>query len=95
VAILHIEHHVRDFDAWKRSFDSDPVGREQGGVRRYRILQAADDPNFVIIELDFDSADEAEAFGERLRELWGRVGDQLGLEGPEARVFESVEAGDS
>ena len=36
-AVLYIEHAVRDFDAWKRAFDSDPVGREQNGVRRYRV----------------------------------------------------------
>jgi hypothetical protein len=53
--ILQIQHAVRDFDAWKRAFDSDPVGRQQGGVRRYRILRAADDPNFVVIELEFDT----------------------------------------
>ena len=91
MAILQIQHAVRDFGAWKQAFDNDPVGREQGGVRRYRILQAGDDPNFVVIELEFDSAEQAEAFGGRLRELWGRVGDELGLEGPQARIFDSVE----
>jgi hypothetical protein len=30
VPILQIEHGVRDFDAWKIVFDSDPVVREQG-----------------------------------------------------------------
>lgn len=92
MATLQIQHAVRDFEAWKRAFDSDPVGRERGGVRRYRILQAADDPNFVVIELDFDSTGEAEAFGAKLRELWGRAGDELGLVGPQARVFDAVEA---
>jgi hypothetical protein len=91
MAILQIQHAVRDFDGWKRAFDSNPIGREQGGVRRYRVLQATDDPNFVVIELEFDSFEEAEAFGDRLRELWGRAGDELGLEGPQARVFDSVE----
>ena len=84
MAVLQIQHAVRDFGAWKRAFDSDPVGRDRGGVRRYRILRAADDPNFVVIELEFESAAEAEAFAGRLRELWGRVGDDLGLEGPRA-----------
>ena len=92
MAILHIEHAVRDFDAWKQSFDDDPVGREQGGVRRYRILRDTGDPNFVVIELEFDSRDEAEDFGAKLRELWGRVGDQLGLDGPQARVFRAAES---
>ena len=92
--ILQIQHATRDFDAWKQSFDSDPVGREQGGVRNYRILRGTDDPNYVVIELEFDSTGEAEAFGGKLRELWGRVGDELGLEGPQARVLDSVETGE-
>jgi len=91
MTILQIQHKSRDFESWKQSFDSDPVGREQGGVRRYRILQAADDPNFVIVDLEFDSAGEAETFGAKLREVWDRVGDKLGLEAPQARVLDEVE----
>lgn len=90
--ILQIDHRVRDFNAWKQAFDSDPVGRAQGGVRRYRIARFADDPNHVVVDLEFDSADAAEAFGGTLRELWGRVGSELGLEGPQARVLEKVES---
>ena len=91
--VLQIEHAVRDFDRWKEAFDSDPVGRAQGGVRRHRILRAADDPNFLVIELDFDGTDEAEAFAGRLRELWsGGAAERLGLQGPAARVLENVEA---
>jgi hypothetical protein len=87
--ILHIEHAVRDFDQWKQAFDSDPVGREQGGVRGYRILRAADDPNFVVIELEFEGAAEAEAFKGRLQELWsGGASERLGLQSPKARVME-------
>ena len=93
-AVLYIEHSVRDFDAWKRAFDTDPVGREQNGVRRYRILRAADDPNFVVIELEFDGATEAEAFAGKLRELWGGVTDELGLVGRELRVLHSLEGVD-
>jgi hypothetical protein len=92
--ILQIEHTVRDFDAWKEAFDNDPVGREQGGVRRYRVSRLKDDPNHVQVDLEFDSSDEAEAFGGRLRELWGRVGADLGLESPQARVLETVESKD-
>lgn len=91
MAILQIEHRVRDFDAWKQAFDNDPIGRQQGGVRRYRILRAIDDPNYVTIELDFDSSNEAESFRTALRDLWDRVGDTLGLEDPQARILEPVE----
>lgn len=89
--ILQIEHRVRDFDGWKEAFDSDPVGREQGGVRRYRIARLADDPNHVLIELEFDTQGEAETFRTGLQALWGRVGDNLGLDGPEARIVDTVE----
>lgn len=90
--ILQIEHAVRDYDAWKQAFDSDPVARERGGVRRYRVLRPSDDPNYVIVDLDFDSASEAEAFQTALRELWDRVGEDLGLEGTRARIVEAVES---
>jgi hypothetical protein len=90
--ILQIEHAVRDYDAWKQAFDSDPVGRERGGVRRYRVLRPTDDPNYIVVDLEFDSATEAEAFRSALRNLWGRVGSDLGLENPRARIVETVES---
>lgn len=89
--ILQIEHAVGDYDAWKSAFDSDPVGRKQGGVRRYRIMRPNGDPNYVVVDLEFDSAGEAEAFRTALRELWGRMGDNLGLREPRARIVEAVE----
>ena len=90
--ILQIEHAVRDYDVWKMAFDSDPVGREQGGVRRYRVLRPTDDPNYIIVDLEFDTSDEVEAFRAALRDLWGRVEDDLGLDGPRARIVEAVES---
>ena len=59
--ILRIEHPVADYDAWKAAFDSDPIGRERSGVRRYRIMRTTDDPSHVTIDLEFDSLGEAEA----------------------------------
>ena len=58
--ILRIEHPVLDYNAWKAAFDSDPIGRERSGVRRYRILRATDDPSHVMVDLEFDSLSEAE-----------------------------------
>jgi hypothetical protein len=89
MTILRIEHPVPDFDAWKRAFDSDPIGRQRGGVRRYRVMRATDDPNYVLIDLEFDASSEAEAFLSALRELWGRVDV---MHDPEARIAEVVES---
>ena len=89
--ILRIEHPVPDFDAWKKAFDSDPLGREQSGVRRYRVLRAADDPNYVMIDLEFDSQSKAEALASALRGLWGRVQGQI-MDSPQLRIVEAVES---
>ena len=88
--VLRIEHPVPDYDAWKQTFDSDPIGRERGGVRGYRVLRAADDPNYALIDLEFDDVDTAEAFLAKLRELWGRVDV---MRDPTARIVEVVESG--
>ncbi len=69
--ILPIEHPVPNFDAWKEAFDNDPIGRERSGVRCYRILRAIDDPNYIMIDLEFGSASgDVHA---ALSELWGHV----------------------
>jgi hypothetical protein len=88
--ILRIEHPVADFDAWKKAFDSDPLGREQSGVRRYRVLRPIDDPNYVMIDLEFDSPSEAEALEAALRDLWRGVEGQI-MEKPRSRIVEAVE----
>jgi hypothetical protein len=59
--ILRIEPPVPDYDAWKAAFDSDPIGRERSGVRRYRIMRPTDDPSHVMLDLEFDSLGETEA----------------------------------
>jgi hypothetical protein len=87
--ILQIEHPVPSFAAWKEAFDSDPIGREQSGVRRYRILRPTDDPNYVMVDLEFDSASEAESGHATLRDLWGRVEV---MHSPQARIVEVVES---
>ncbi len=88
---LQIEHQVSDFDVWKKAFDSDPVRREESGVRRYRVFRPLDDPRYVKIDLDFDSVSKAEAFRAALQNLWssGRAAPALvGL--PQTRIVEEV-----
>ncbi len=86
--VLRIEHDVTDYDAWKKMFDSDPLGREAGGVTGHRVARVAGDPNRVLIDLEFTDAGEAEAFAVKLRELWTRVDV---MRNPSARVADVVE----
>ncbi len=91
MSILRIEHPVPDYDAWKQAFDSDPVGRERSGVRRHRILRSIDDPNYVMIDLEFDTLGEAEALLAAMRVVWGRVQGTI-MSNPRTQIVEPVEA---
>jgi hypothetical protein len=90
--ILQIEHPVRDFDSWRAAFESDPVGREQGGVRHYWILRPAGEPDYVVVDLELDTVEQAEAFLEKLRRLWERAVEQGLIESPRARILEMLES---
>ncbi len=90
VSILRIEHPVRDYGTWKKAFDNDPVGREKSGVRRYQVMRAIDDPNYVMIDLEFDTPSDAEALLSAMRLVWGRVAGTI-ISNPQARIVEAVE----
>ncbi len=89
--ILRIEYPIRDFDSWKAAFDRDPGGRQQSGVRRYRVLRPTDDPNYIMLDLEFDSSSEAEAYLAALRDLWRRIEAEGLIGSPQARIVEAVE----
>ena len=87
---LRIEHPVPNYDGWKKAFDSDPVGREKSGVRSYRVSRALDDPNYVMIDLEFDTVSQAEALLAAMRVVWSRVEGTV-MMNPQARIVETVE----
>lgn len=89
--VVRIEHPVPSFERWKQAFDGDPADRKGAGVRRYEILRARDDPGYVMIDLDFDTAAEAERFVDTLQRLWGGAGRPF-MQSPRVRVAERVEA---
>ncbi len=88
--MLRIQHPVPNYEGWKKAFDSDPVGRQKSGVRRYQILRPVDDPNFVMIDLEFDTAAQAEALLAAMRVVWGNVQGAI-MSKPEVRIVEAVE----
>ena len=94
--LLQIEYPVPDYDAWKAAFEEDRLDRRGSSVRRYRVLRTTDDPNYVVIDLEFDEASEAQAYLAALqrvvyssREASSTIGD-----GPQTRIAEVVEAGE-
>ncbi len=88
--IVRIEHRVPDFGRWKQVFDSDPADRKGSGVRRYSILRLHDDPNCVMIDLAFDTVEEAEAFLTSMKAIWSGPGKSV-VQSPSGRIADLVE----
>lgn len=89
--ILRIEHPIFNYEDWKRAFDSDPVNREKSGVRRHQLLRPIDDEKYVIIDLELDTANQAEALLAALRVLWGRVEGTI-MMNAQVRIVEVLES---
>ena len=58
---------VGDYDTWRPMFDQDrPRARER--AKSQRVFRSMDDPNLVFIQLEFDSAEDAQEAQRRLLE---------------------------
>jgi hypothetical protein len=88
---LHIEHPITDFDTWAAAFDRFADVRRDAGVRAHRVLRPVDDPHYVLIDLDFDTAEAATAFRSFLLDVvWASPESSPALAGrPRAIVVES------
>ena len=42
-------------------------------MRSYRVLRSLDDSSHVMVDLDFDTREQAEAMRGALQRMWGRV----------------------
>jgi len=90
MSTLHIEHAVTDFDTWSTAFGRFAEFRRQSGVRQQRVQRPVSDPNYVVIDLDFDTTGEAESFLGFLRaNVWSSRDNAPALVGtPQARILE-------
>lgn len=89
---LTIEHAITDYPTWKTAFDSFVEARAQAGVLADRVRRPVDDRQFLVIELDFETRQNAEAFGHFLRTVvWSNPEASPALAGePAARILEPV-----
>jgi hypothetical protein len=62
MSILLVDYRIRDFGGWKEMFDRDPMDRGGRGVTRHWIYGDADDPEHVILSLEFRTAQAARTF---------------------------------
>jgi len=91
--VLQIEHPIRDFETWKVAFERFSDKRRHSGVRRHQIFQPADDENYVVLDLEFESEGEAEDFLGWLRsEVWSTWEASPALAGgPKTRIAKVME----
>ncbi len=82
MATLHIEHKIRDFVTWKAAFDRFAGQRREAGMTACRIHQPHDDAAYVVLQLDFPSIPQAQAFLEFLEaRVWSMPANSPGLAG--------------
>ena len=89
---LQIEHEITDFGVWKAAFDRDPVNRAASGVTAHRISRPVEDPHSVVVELDFEQRDQAEAMLAKLHaNVWNSsIAAPALLGAPKTRILESA-----
>jgi hypothetical protein len=92
VPTLHIEHPITDYDTWAAAFDSFADARSQAGVRNHRLQRPMGEPNYMVIDLDFDTTDQAEAFlGFLKSQVWAVPENSPGLGGaPRTMILEAA-----
>jgi ribosomal protein L35AE/L33A len=87
--VLQIEHKVPNFEGWKKAFDDDPIDRKKSGVKSYRICRKNDEPNYVVIDLEFDNLNDAQTALSKLKNLWNKVEGTVLVE-PKTRILDVV-----
>lgn len=93
---LRIEHAIHDYDLWRTAFDSFADARAKAGVRSFAIRQPAGNPKYLMLDLEFDGASQAAAFGAFLEQhVWSSPDSAPALAGvPRTRILDLVAAGD-
>jgi hypothetical protein len=93
MAVLHIEHEISELAVWLDAFKRSAPAREAAGVTRTEVYQRADDPNYVVVNLSFETGEAATSFREALiNQIWSAPDSAPALVGPPtARVLEEIE----
>jgi hypothetical protein len=89
---LHIEHAIVDYELWKSAFDRFADSRRQSGVLAHRIHRPVDDPAYVVVDLDFETAEAARRFLAFLQdEVWASRDTSPALIGtPSTTILETA-----
>ena len=93
MSTLRVELEVRDYDLWRNAFAQDAAGRERNGARRYRIFRPVDNERKVMLDVDFDTPEDAGRFLAIMeRDVWpspDKAPAKMGA--PRTHILEMVE----
>jgi hypothetical protein len=86
---LHIEHPVTDLAVWRAAFAGFAEVRRRAGVVGEAVRHPVGDEAFVVVDLEFPTVEQAEAFRRFLEaEVWAVPERSPALAGaPQARVL--------
>ncbi len=75
-----VHHRVKDYDAWRRVYDSVADMQKAGGVVAESVYRAEGDPNDVLVSHQFSSISAARDFfaSQPLRDAMRRAGVEEG-----------------
>ena len=86
---LHITAPVSDIEAFKAGYAEKADARQKGGVRGEQLRRSVNGDSVVVIDLDFGSVGEAEAFLTFLRtDVWKNNPVLTGT--PQATILEPL-----
>lgn len=87
---LHIEHAISNFEVWQQAFKRFERARQQAGVRSHQVRRPVDDAQYVVIDLDFATVEQAERYREFLLvNVWSSSANSPALVGaPETKILE-------
>ena len=90
---LHIEHPITDYDTWRNAFDRFREVRTAAGVLGTQVARPVGDDRYVVVDLEFATADQAAGFAAFLEQnIWSRPENSPGLGGsPRTMVLEEIE----
>ncbi|MGQ4617038.1 hypothetical protein [Nocardia sp. R7R-8] len=89
--IVRIDDTARDYETWKSGFDGLERFFTEAGARNCRVARFTHNANRVLVELDFDTMAEAEAFRDELHKLYDLPQVQMTMVSHEVSLLELVE----
>jgi hypothetical protein len=88
--VLHIEHRIADLHTWLQDFASRAPARKQHCVTAVHVLQAEDDPQYIVELVFFDTVDDANKYRTFMREqVWSSSSPGL-ASNPHAVILNEV-----